>query len=170
MISFNLKCTSGHVFEGWFRSSSDYERQHTQHLIACPHCGDGTIEKALSAPNIGRKGNQLAPVTRTQTTDATDAIDTTYIPDTATVTNMPEIPPQMQQALQELAKMQANMLKKSEWVGPQFANEARAIHYGEKADRLIHGEATISDAEELADEGIAISPLLFQSVPDNAKN
>ena len=50
MIVFDLSCDDGHRFEGWFRSSSDYEDQGARGLIACPHCGSGEVGKAPMAP------------------------------------------------------------------------------------------------------------------------
>jgi hypothetical protein len=44
-------------------------------------------------------------------------------------------------------------------VGPRFAEEARQIHKGETAERPIHGTATINEAKELAEEGVAFIPL-----------
>ena len=55
MICFVL---AAHQFEGWFGSSADYESQLRSGLLKCPVCGDEAITKVLSAPNIGRKGNQ----------------------------------------------------------------------------------------------------------------
>jgi hypothetical protein len=66
--------------------------------------------------------------------------------------------------------MQAKMLEKSDWVGDSFANEARAIHYGDAPDRIIHGNATIDDARDLHEEGIAVAPLPLPYVPPEAKN
>ena len=50
------------------------------------------------------------------------------------------------------------------------ADEARAIHYGDAPDRIIHGSATIDDARELHDEGISVAPLPLPFVPPEAKN
>ncbi|MEC8179853.1 MAG: DUF1178 family protein, partial [Pseudomonadota bacterium] len=57
MIVFDLSCDNGHRFEGWFRSSSDYEDQGARGLIACPHCGSGEVGKAPMAPAVPAKGN-----------------------------------------------------------------------------------------------------------------
>ena len=54
MILFTLRCASGHEFEAWFRDGEGFETQQSAGEIACPHCGDSQIEKALMAPNIGR--------------------------------------------------------------------------------------------------------------------
>ncbi len=47
----------------------------------------------------------------------------------------------------------------ADYVGPNFAEEARKIHYGETPDRHIYGEATAHDAKELVEEGIDVAPL-----------
>jgi hypothetical protein len=54
MILFALRCTQGHEFEGWFRDSSGFEAQLEAAEIACPHCGETTVEKAVMAPRVGR--------------------------------------------------------------------------------------------------------------------
>jgi Uncharacterized protein conserved in bacteria len=50
-------------------------------------------------------------------------------------------------------------------VGPQFAEEARKIHYGEVEERAIVGEASFGDMRELGEEGICVIPL----APDPSK-
>lgn len=49
----------------------------------------------------------------------------------------------------------------SDYVGPEFANKARAMHLGEEPQRAIYGEARIDEARALLDEGIAVAPLPF---------
>ena len=48
---------------------------------------------------------------------------------------------------------------KFDYVGERFAEEARAIHDGDAADRPIWGEATPAEARELTEEGLAVAPL-----------
>ena len=47
----------------------------------------------------------------------------------------------------------------ADYVGPDFAEEARKIHYGEAPERHIYGEATFEEAKELAEEGVDVAPL-----------
>lgn len=162
MIAFDLKCGSGHSFEGWFASSQDFDRQKAGGQILCPLCGDAHVEKALSVPNVGRKSNQGSTLPA-QTTVAAEPV-------TGEVMNAPALSPAMVEMMQKLAVAQAEMLKESQWVGRDFADTARAIHYGEEADRLIHGETSMDEAVALADEGIAVAPLPFPVVPPSAKN
>jgi hypothetical protein len=46
--------------------------------------------------------------------------------------------------------------KTCDYVGPDFADEARKIHQGEAEPRSIYGEATQEEAESLAEEGIDV--------------
>jgi hypothetical protein len=54
MILFRLKCASDHEFEGWFRDNDAFDRQQENGDLACPVCGDTSVEKALMAPRLGR--------------------------------------------------------------------------------------------------------------------
>ena len=47
----------------------------------------------------------------------------------------------------------------ADYVGPNFPEEARKIHYGETAERHIYGEATHQEARELIEEGVDVAPL-----------
>jgi hypothetical protein len=61
MILFKLRCADGHEFEAWFRNNAAYDRQRTRGEIACPECGDGTVEKAPMAPRLARAHREAAP-------------------------------------------------------------------------------------------------------------
>jgi hypothetical protein len=162
MIAFDLSCSAGHQFEGWFASSTDFDAQRAQGLVNCPVCNDGMVDKALSVPNIGRKGNQAV---RSQSQSP--------LPETPTggeVTNNPVLPPVMIEMMQKLANAQTELLKDSQWVGREFAETARAIHYGEEGDRQIHGETSLGEAQALAEEGVSIAPLPFPVIPPESKN
>src|ERR1700748_3510199 len=63
----------------------------------------------------------------------------------------PMSPAQMRAALMELRRQVGS---NCDYVGPQFAEEARKIHYGEVDTRAIYGEATETESQELAEEGI----------------
>lgn len=160
MIAFDLICTPyGHRFEGWFASSAEYERQLVSQLLCCPNCGSFAVNKAVMAPNIARKGNQAAI--------AAPHIEPEQ---TVAVSNQPEMPAQIEKVIAELGKLQSRMLENSDWVGRKFVDEARAIHYGETPERIIHGEASADEAQALFDEGISIAPLPLPFVPPEAKN
>jgi hypothetical protein len=72
--------------------------------------------------------------------------------------------------LDKLAAVQAHLLKDSEWVGDRFAEEARSIHSGDAEARPVHGNATLSEAKALIDEGVPIAPLPLPVAPPNQVN
>ena len=56
MIKFALRCEpEGHGFDGWFRSSEDFERQVALGLVDCPDCGSVTVEKSLMRPAVATR-------------------------------------------------------------------------------------------------------------------
>ena len=140
MIVFDLKCGAAHVFEAWFASSQAFEEQRDRGLIACPLCGDHTVEKAVMAPNVAAKGNAVAE------------------------------PARIKALLAEIATAQGRALEGSRWVGRRFADTARAIHAGEAAEEVIHGQATAEEAKALIEDGVPVAPLLVPVAPPETLN
>jgi len=162
MIVYDLECRDlRHRFEGWFKSSEDFSNQQGRGLVACPHCGSVEVDKAVQAPRLARKGNQLSEVAPAKRPAAPQ------VP--AAVANAP-LPPQAVEMMQALATMQAEALKTSRFVGESFVEDARAMHYGERDAEVIHGQATIAQAKELLEEGIGVMPLPFPVVPPEKAN
>ena len=163
MIVFDLHCAKGrHRFEGWFGSSDDFADQQARGLIVCPACGDPDVVRAISAPNLGRKGNQIAtvaPVNAPANTPGPPAMQAN-----------PALPPEAVAVLKSIALMQAEALKTSTWVGDRFADKARAMHYGETDAAPIHGQATPEQASALIEEGVDIAPILFPIAPPGKAN
>jgi len=177
MIVFDLRCSHGHVFEAWFRSSSDYENQRARSLIGCPLCNDSVIDKAVMAPNVGAKSNRRASTSPSPKQQTGQKL-TEEAAAPAASTNLPAPPmregsPSVEEAkrvLAHVAALQARMLEKSQWVGKAFVDRARAMHQGDEPTQLIHGQATPQEARELAEEGVAVAPLLVPIVPPEARN
>ncbi|MEP7222676.1 MAG: DUF1178 family protein [Novosphingobium sp.] len=168
MIVFDLECRAhSHRFEGWFGSSDDYARQQERGLVTCPTCGSADVAKAVMAPNVGRKGNQMVASPPPQVASTTTA--PSAVPSAATNAG-PPLPPEAVAMFRALATAQAEALKSSRWVGEKFADTARAIHYGETPEEPIYGKATPDEAQELAEEGIAVAPVLFPIVPPDQAN
>ena len=67
--------------------------------------------------------------------------------------------PSMAEKLREvqrvLSELRDDVERNSDYVGDDFAEEARRIHYGETKERRIYGEASDQEAAELEDEGVA---------------
>ncbi len=133
MIKYNLICGADHEFEIWFSKSSDFDEQAPKGLIECPYCGTTKVEKAIMAPNISTSRKKEATAKK----------------QAAAL--------QMMNAAAD--KIRKEIADKCDYVGDGFADEARAIHYGEKPERAIYGEATPHEAAALQDEGVGIAPL-----------
>jgi hypothetical protein len=144
VIVFDLKCLGGgHVFEGWFGSSADYESQRERGLIQCPLCGTAKVEKAAMAARLNAKGNK----------------------------NEASSDPVAAKAMMaRLASMQKKMLEGSDYVGDRFADEARAIHLGEADARAIHGKASRAESDSLIEDGVPVSPLPFPIIEPGEEN
>jgi hypothetical protein len=69
-----------------------------------------------------------------------------------------------------LAKLQAEVLRDSEWVGDRFTDEARAMHLGDATPRAVHGQATAEQASSLVDDGVPIARLPLPLVPPGQVN
>jgi hypothetical protein len=139
MIVYELRCSTGHGFEAWFRNSEAYDQQHAAHQISCPVCGIEDVSKAPMAPRIGRSKSE----SREQTPAKTQ-------PDQMN-------PEQMRVVMSKIAELNQHIASTCDYVGKAFPEEARKIHYGETEHREIYGEASPKEAAELRDEGIAVA-------------
>ena len=139
MILFDLKCGKGHVFEAWFRDGTTAEKQIAGRKIACPSCGTAKVQKAPMAPRIGKSGKPAAAESSTAEPSQPQGVVMTK--------------EMASKAVQLRKKIEANC----DYVGGQFAEEARKIHYGETEARGIYGETSEEQARELTDEGIEFS-------------
>ncbi|MCX8999978.1 DUF1178 family protein [Rhizobiaceae bacterium BDR2-2] len=134
MIRYALICESGHDFEGWFSGSADFDGQMQRGLVSCPVCGSLSVTKALMAPSV-------APA-RKKEQRQTLAMDVAR-----------------KEAMAKLKAAIAEVKASSEDVGERFPEEARRIHYGEAETRGIIGQASVEEARDLIEEGIAVAPL-----------
>lgn len=152
MKVLDLQCRQGHSFEGWFGSQDDYDAQRARGLVTCPMCNDSEITKMLSAPRLNLGHSQAPKHTPAETTNSTEA------PVPAGPTPSADTNPavQMQAALMHMVR---HVMANTENVGTRFAEEARKIHYGERQERNIRGQATREETEALLDEGIDVMPL-----------
>ena len=174
MIVFDLECRAGgHRFEGWFGSSDDYARQQECGLVACPECGSAQVIKAPMAPAVARKGNQQVarrPGAAPATSEASAPVPVSPGAASPGAVSNEAMPPEAARMMMALAKMQAQALEKSRWVGERFAETSRAMHYGEREAEPVHGQATLEEAQELLEEGIAVAPLPFPIAPPGEAN
>ena len=155
MKVLNLRCSHQHSFEGWFASEDDFQNQLTRGLVTCPLCADPAIQKMPSAPRLnfgaaaGEEGAQPAPSRELSVLDAAPASSP------ADEVLAPGSPAGQAAFLKALRHVVAN----TEDVGERFADEARAMHYGDAEQRNIRGKASPREAVELLEEGIDVMPL-----------
>jgi len=147
MIRYDLRCSQAHEFDGWFRDSAGYDRLAGAGLVECPACGDTAVVKRLMAPALRTASEDRPPPAEPQAPVAAPAA-----PAPPQVIGG-RLPPQMMAALQ---RMRAEVEAHCDYVGRDFAAEARRIHRGESERTAIYGEATEADAEALEDEGIEV--------------
>jgi hypothetical protein len=144
MIVFDLLCSSGHPFEGWFGSAADFSSQKERHLVACPTCGSSKVKRVPSATrsNLGAEApkppSKPAQPARTPDMEGKD-------------------PFAIAQML--YSRMLDDLLTKSEDVGKKFPAEARKIFYREAPQRSIRGQASQQEHDDLVDEGIPVARL-----------
>lgn len=137
MIKYNLICRNGHEFEGWFSNSEAFDKQAKAKQLQCTICGNTNVTKALMAPNLG-------PSTKKNKTPGQSA----------------EFAKFQTEFREAVKKVREHIEQNADYVGKNFAEEARKIHYEESEPRDIYGEATSTEVKELTEEGVD-----FQALP-----
>jgi hypothetical protein len=150
MIHYQLQCHQAHGFDGWFKDSTSFESQAKRGLLECPVCGSAKVERALMTPSTPRKGRARPPAAPPPAADNAPA---EAAPGPLAVAGE-RLPDQVRAVLQRLrTEVESNC----DYVGPDFADEARRIHRGQSKRRGIYGEASPDAAAALADDGIEIA-------------
>ena len=154
MIHYQLRCGRGHGFDGWFNNSDGYEKQAKLGLIACPECGGTDVDRALMAPALAKRGRIIEAEPEQQAAAAEPAPPPAPAPMPPPMAASGPVPARVIAALQ---RIRAEVEKHCEYVGEDFAGQARAMHRGEVEAKPIYGETSEDEAERLTDEGIAVS-------------
>ncbi|MDJ0390993.1 DUF1178 family protein [Roseomonas sp. E05] len=147
MIHYQLRCEQDHSFDGWYKDSAAFEKLAGAGLIECPVCGGTKVARALMAPAIGKGREVEAPPPAAPAPEAGKA------------TQAAAAGPMPAQVLALLQRMRSEVEKSCDYVGHEFADEARRIHRGESERRGIYGETSDTEAEALRDEGIEVARL-----------
>ncbi len=146
MIHYQLQCGRGHGFDGWFPGSDAFDRQAARGLVECPVCADTAVQRALMAPALARHGAGRASGPHAEAAPPQAASDMAVSGE--------RLPDHVRAALQ---RIRAEVERHCDYVGPDFAEEARRIHRGETPHRAIYGETTSDQAEQLAEDGIEVA-------------
>ena len=141
MIRYDLKCSNDHSFDGWFQSAAGFDTMRQAGHVTCPICGDSAVEKSIMAPAVRPARKAGEKVSLKQPTNEVEAA---------------------------LAELRAQVEANSDYVGLNFAAEARAMHEGRIDERSIYGEAKPEEARALLEDGIPVAPLPF--VPKRQTN
>ena len=163
MIRYELRCDQAHEFDGWFKDSAAFDKLAAAGLVECPHCGPAKVAKRLMAPAIPKKGRPArnakpealpAPVAETPSPPPAPAPPPAPPPPALPAAALAAMPAELRAMLRH---MRTEIEKNCDYVGGDFAEEARKIHHGEVEARGIFGEATEDEAEALREEGIDIA-------------
>jgi hypothetical protein len=159
MKVLNLQCAHQHSFEGWFASEDDFQSQLSRGLVECPLCADKAVQKMPSAPRLNLGAQAGRPATSDAPADAKSA-DAASLPSASGGGTAVAVQPGQNQAHQAaFLKALRHVIANTEDVGERFADEARAMHYGDTEARNIRGQASPQETVELLEEGIEVMPL-----------
>lgn len=150
MIRYALTCANDHDFESWFQSAGAFDRLAAAGHVACAVCGSTEVTKTLMAPVV-------RPARRAAERAADGAADRAEGAAETRPLSGPRTP-----AEQALAALRRQVEENSDYVGLNFAAEARAMHEGDIPERSIYGEARADEARQLIEDGIPVAPLPFR--------
>lgn len=176
MIQFSLRCDQDHRFQSWFQSAAAFDTLRAAGMVACVVCGSGKVEKTLMAPRVvTARRKSLAPP-QDQSPDPSAAQHGAQSSDHVGDSSQNEPPHQSSPTqnpvslstpdspeAEAIAKLRREVEANSDYVGGNFAAEARKMHDGDSAVRSIYGEARPEEAKALLEEGIPVVPLPFMN-------
>ena len=134
MINYTLKCDQNHTLDSWFKSAEAFEMLVKKSMVVCSECGSTKITKAIMAPSVSTSRKK---------------------------DNKPSELEKKSKLKNDILELKKKIEANSEYVGNNFANEARSMYLGEPPERSIYGEAKTDDAKKLIDDGIPVMPLPF---------
>ena len=130
MIKYKLICKDCETtFDSWFSSSKEYEKLKKKKFLNCHFCNSLNVGKALMSPSVSTSKNNLRDINSSSK--------------------------KYREIKKTISKYQEFIKKNFEYVGENFAYEARSLHYkNKKRAKGIYGTATKEDLNELKEEGI----------------
>ena len=138
MIQYALKCENDHQFDSWFQSASAFDALQKAGHLACAVCGSAKVQKAIMAPRVAAKDGKDEPKLGSNEQE------------------------------QALAALKQHVEENADYVGSNFAEEARSMYLGATPERAIYGEANGAEAKALIEDGVPVAPLPF--VPNRKAN
>jgi hypothetical protein len=138
MIKYNLKCKCGKDFDSWFLNSSEFDSLQKKKLIKCIYCDSSLVEKSVMSPHLPSKSNKIIKKNKLE-----------------------------KNIKNQLISFRKYIEKNFKYVGENFTQEARTIHYDKKKSKAIYGKATKEDTKELIEEGIEVSTIPWVDKTEN---
>jgi hypothetical protein len=139
MIRYSLRCSADHGFDSWFKDAEGFAELLSAGQLACPVCGTADLRKDLMAPAVRPARKAAAPA----------------------ATERPDLSAPASELEAKIAELRRQIEANSDYVGMNFAAEARAMHAGDAPSRAIHGEAKPEEARQMIEDGLPVAPLPF---------
>ena len=129
MIRYKLRCRNcDNSFDSWFASSKEYDKLKKLKHLNCHYCSSIKIEKTLMAPTVLNPKDKIVSISKDK---------------------------KISKIKNKIRRYQKFIKKNFNYVGDNFAHEARSIHYNkDKKLKGIYGNASSEEISELKDEGI----------------
>ncbi|MDC3085255.1 DUF1178 family protein [Candidatus Pelagibacter sp.] len=129
MIKYRLACKNCElIFDSWFASSKEYEKLKKKSYLNCIRCNSNKVAKTLMAPRLINKSK---------------------------FKKLGNQDLKFKKVSNKIKEYQKFIKNNFDFVGKNFAYEARSIHYDRKKNNKgIYGTATKEEIKELKEEGI----------------
>ena len=129
MIKYRLVCKDCEAsFDSWFSSSKEYEKVIKLKYLNCHNCNSFKVEKTLMSPNVLNSKDKIVTISKSK---------------------------KISKIKSKIKEYQKFIKKNFNYVGDNFAYEARSIHYNkDKKSQGIYGNASSDEISDLRDEGI----------------
>ena len=139
MIKYNLTCKCSCTFDSWFASSEEFERLMKRKIITCIECDSTNVNKSLMSPNVSNSKKINNESYKFQ-----------------------------KNIKKKIIEYQKFIKENCKYVGDNFAQEARSIHYDDKKKtRGIYGKVTVEEIDELNEEGIETTIIPWYDKTEN---
>tara|TARA_B100000029_G_scaffold467005_1_gene502947 strand:- start:677 stop:1093 length:417 start_codon:yes stop_codon:yes gene_type:complete len=138
MIKYKLECECGEIFDSWFSNSIEYEQLNKKKMISCVCGKSNSVKKSIMGPNLSSKSNKVSEKNHLQ-----------------------------KDLKKQLLKLRKYVEKNCKYVGENFSQEARSIHYDKKSLKGIYGKATPEETAELLEEGIDVTTVPWVDKSEN---
>ena len=138
MIKYNLTCECNCTFDSWFASSEEFERLLKRKMITCIECNSNNVNKSIMSPNVSNSKKNNNENYKFQ-----------------------------KNIKKKIIKYQKFIKENFKYVGYNFGQEARSIHYEKKNTKGIYGKVTAEEIVELKNEGIETTIIPWYDKTEN---